>query len=83
MAFDDGAILQVDGKSVIDLDGLHSVNAASGYIHLDPGLHKIHVPYYQGDIDSVVLELWVMLPGAKDWMLFDLNDYGASRFKSD
>jgi hypothetical protein len=83
MASDDGAILQVDDNKVIDLDGLHSVNAASGHIHLDPGLHTIHVPYYQGAVDSVALELWVRPPGAKDWVLFDLNDYGASRAKTD
>jgi len=75
MASDDGAILQVDDKKVIDLDGLHSVNAASGHIQLDSGLHTIHVPYYQGAVDSVALELWVRPPGANDWVLFDPNDY--------
>ena len=47
MASDDGAILQIDDRKVIDLDGLHSVNAASARIQLDPGLHTIHVPYLQ------------------------------------
>jgi hypothetical protein len=75
MASDDGAILQVDDKKVIDLDGLHSVNAASGHIQLDSGLHTIHVPYYQGAVDSVALELWVRPPGENDWVLFDPNDY--------
>jgi hypothetical protein len=83
MASDDGAILQVDDKTVIDLDGLHSVNAASGHISLDPGLHTIHVPYYQGAVDSVALELWVRPPDIKDWVLFDLNDYGASPARTD
>ena len=46
-------------------------------LHLDPGLHAIHVPYYQGAVDSVALELWVMPPDAKDWILLDLNDYQA------
>ena len=78
MASDDGAILQIDDQKVIDLDGLHSVNATSGRIRLDPGVHTIHVPYYQGAVDSVALELWVKAPGVTDWVIFDLNDYGAS-----
>ena len=75
LASDDGAILQIDDEKIIDLDGLHSVDAASAQIHLGAGLHTIHVPYYQGAVDSVALELWIMPPGAKDWTLFDLNDY--------
>lgn len=75
MASDDGAILQIDDQNVINLDGLHSVDAASGHIHLYPGLHTIHVSYYQGAVDSVTLELWVKSPGAKDWILFNMNDY--------
>jgi hypothetical protein len=81
LASDDGAILQVDDKTVIDLNGLHSVNAAYGHVHLGPGLHTIHVPYYQGAVNSVALELWVRSPGAKDWVLFDLNDYRAPATK--
>jgi hypothetical protein len=77
MASDDGAILQVDDMTVIDLNGLHSVNAAATHVHLDPGLHTIHVPYYQGAVDAVALELWVRKPGAANWTLFNLDDYGA------
>jgi PA14 domain len=75
MASDDGAILQIDDKKVIDLDGVHSVDAATGHIHLETGLHTIHVPYYQGAVDSVALELWVKPPSATDWILFNLSDY--------
>ena len=75
MASDDGAILQIDDKQVINLDGLHQVNEASGHVHLDIGLHTIHVPYYQGAPISVALTLWVKRPEATHWVLFDLNDY--------
>jgi hypothetical protein len=77
MASDDGAVLQIDDKKIIDLDGLHSVNAAIAHIYLDAGLHTIHVPYYQGAVDSVALELWLKGPGANDWIIFDLKDYSA------
>ena len=75
MASDDGALLQIDDKQIINLDGLHQVNEGSGHIHLDAGAHSIHVPYYQGAVVSVALELWVKHPGSDHWALFDLNDY--------
>ncbi|MGA8089918.1 MAG: PA14 domain-containing protein [Terracidiphilus sp.] len=82
MASDDGAILQIDDQAVIDLDGLHSVNAGAAHVQLDQGLHTIHVPYYQGAVDSVALELWVRKPGATDWVLFNLSDYSAPGSKA-
>ena len=85
MASDDGAILQIDDEAIINLDGLHQVNESTARINLETGLHTIHVPYYQGAVDSVALELWVKPPDAKDWVLFDLNDYvtPTSSVKSD
>lgn len=75
LASDDGAILEIDDSRVIDLDGLHQVNESSGHIHLEAGLHTIHVPYYQGAVVSVALQLWVKPPGATRWAVFDLRDY--------
>lgn len=75
MASDDGAILQIDDRKVIDLDGLHQVNQASAGIYLEAGLHTIHVPYYQGAPVSVALQLSVKPPAASRWTIFDLNDY--------
>lgn len=74
MVSDDGAILQIDDQKVIDLDGAHMASIASGEIRLDAGSHTIHVPYFQGPIDSVALQLWVKPPNAA-WKLFDLRDF--------
>ena len=82
LASDDGAILQIDDRKIINLDGLHSVNAASARVNLDAGLHTLHVPYYQGAVDSVALELWVKPPGATDWILFSMDDYAPPISKS-
>jgi hypothetical protein len=82
MASDDGAVLQIDDKTVINLNGLHSVDALTERVPLGPGLHTIHVPYYQGAVDSVALELWVKKPGAADWLLFNLDDYAAPGSKA-
>lgn len=43
-----GAKLVIDGKTVIDADGYHSIAKASGAVALRAGLHKIAIPYYQG-----------------------------------
>jgi PA14 domain len=75
LASDDGAKLQIDDTEVINLDGLHSVDSASARVQLEPGLHTIHVPYYQGAVYSIALELWVKPPGATKWAIFDLNDH--------
>lgn len=43
--------------------------------HLEPGLHTIDVPYYQGAPVSVALQLWVKPPSADKWVIFNLKDY--------
>jgi hypothetical protein len=74
MLSDDGAILQIDDKKVLDLDGLHQAASAAGQITLAPGSHTMHVPYYQGAPSSVALILWVKAPGGA-WKVFDLRDF--------
>jgi hypothetical protein len=75
MMSDDGAILRIDDKTVIDLDGLHMGKSRAGKIHLDSGRHSIEVPYYQGAVNAVALELWVKPPDVSSWTLFNMNDY--------
>jgi hypothetical protein len=75
MLSDDGAILRIDDKTVIDLDGLHMAKSHSGKIHLNAGRHSIEIPYYQGAVNAVALELWVKPPAAHSWVLFDMQDY--------
>jgi hypothetical protein len=77
MLSDDGAILQIDDKTVIDLDGLHQAAGTKGHIILDPGSHTMHIPYYQGEPNAVALILWVKAPGG-EWKVFDLNDFPPS-----
>lgn len=43
-----GAKLIVDGRTVIDADGYHSIAKATGTVALRAGLHKVRIPYYQG-----------------------------------
>ncbi len=72
---DDGAILRIDDKKLIDIDGLHPALPVSARIHLDAGRHAIEVPYFENAEGAFALELWVKPPGAHSWTLFDMNDY--------
>lgn len=63
MISDDGALLEIDGKRVIDLDGLHPGISKSGEITLMAGPHIMHIPYFQGPGHAAVLALWVKPPG--------------------
>ena len=45
---DDGALLQVDGRTVVDRDGEQTGDASSGSIALAAGLHTVVLRYFQG-----------------------------------
>jgi hypothetical protein len=75
MLSDDGAMLWIDDQRVINLDGLHAALGGAGRIHLDPGLHTMHIPHFQGEVVSVALILWVQPPGEKDWQIFNLRNF--------
>jgi len=44
---DDGVVLYVNGKEVIDNDGLHGFQTRSGEIDLEPGTYDIEVRYFE------------------------------------
>jgi cytochrome c553 len=44
---DDGSALLVDGQKVVDNDGLHGTQEASGSISLSEGWHRIVVEYFE------------------------------------
>ena len=51
---DDGSKLLVDGKSVVNGDGLHSVTEASGSIYLTGGSHSLQVQYFEATGDATL-----------------------------
>ncbi len=71
---DDGAVVEIDDQQLINEDGIHAAVGREVSLHLDAGRHTVHVPYYQGSLTSVALELWVKGPGS-DWRIFDLGDF--------
>jgi len=54
---DDGSKLFIDGREVIDNDGVHGVQAADGEVQLAAGIHDVRVQYFQGPREDVALVL--------------------------
>jgi len=72
---DDGSILYVDSKMVVDNDGQHGVLEKESSIKLDVGVHRVRVSYFQGPRFHVALVLRVWPPEAKGYRVFNLEDY--------
>jgi len=45
---DDGSRLIIDGKTVLDIDGVHGVITRNKAVELKPGMHKVNVLFFQG-----------------------------------
>src|SRR5262245_7330167 len=48
LSSDDGSRLLIDGKKVVDNDGIHATETKSGSVELTKGVHKVIVDYFQG-----------------------------------
>src|SRR5262245_5255212 len=44
---DDGSAMWIDGKLVVDNDGIHPMKAASGQVRLAKGVHRVSVGFFQ------------------------------------
>jgi hypothetical protein len=71
---DDGSVLYIDGKRIIDNDGLHQAVSARGAAKLQHGLHHLRVSYFQGPRFEVMLRLEVAGPKEK-WHLFSMAEF--------
>jgi hypothetical protein len=63
---DDGSRLFIDGKKIVDDDGVHPPQSASGSVSLDRGAHQIEVDYFQGPRYYVALQLFWTPPGGTE-----------------
>lgn len=59
---DDGSRLYIDGKKVVDNDGLHPPESVAGIVTLKGGIHEMRVSYFQGPRFHVALMLDVVGP---------------------
>lgn len=65
MQSDDGSILYIDDRVVIDNDGVHPPKTLTGSVNLGGGIHRIRVSYFQGPRWQVALKLSVQAPDEK------------------
>lgn len=71
---DDGCRVFIDGKNIIELDGVHAQQSLGGSAKLQPGEHSIRIEYYQGPRDWASLVLEVAPPGKK-FRIFDVAGF--------
>ncbi len=63
---DDGSRLFIDGNKVIDDDGVHPPQSASGSVYLSKGTHQMEVDDFQGPREYVALQLFWIPPGGSE-----------------
>ena len=60
---DDGAVLYIDDKKVIDNDGVHTAKTATADVSLTAGQHNLRLEYFQEKKGSVALQLFLVAGG--------------------
>lgn len=76
---DDGSKLFIDGREVIDNDGIHGVDARDAEVTLAAGLHAVRVQYFQGPREDIALVLeWG--PSADALVPLDFGALAPARF---
>jgi hypothetical protein len=58
---DDGAKLYINGKLVVDNDGLHAPQSRQSYVGLTAGFHPVEIHYFQGPRVLIALQ-WFYKP---------------------
>ena len=58
---DDGAVLQVDGDTVLDIDGSHSTRSELVFLNLEKGLHRLTLNYFE-DCEGQILSVNLAAP---------------------
>jgi outer membrane protein OmpA-like peptidoglycan-associated protein len=77
---DDGSKLFIDGREVIDNDGIHGVDWKEAEVTLAAGLHDVRVQYFQGPREDVALVLeWG--PDANDLRPLDFGALAPAAYR--
>jgi len=63
---DDGARLFIDGKLIIDNNGLHGPLSKTGNVFLSDSMHKAKIQYFQGPRYQLALQLFWSLENSKE-----------------
>jgi hexosaminidase len=57
---DDGTVLWIDGEEVVNNDGNHPSQVATGYVPLREGYHKMRLKYFQGEGGASLRVTWAL-----------------------
>lgn len=71
---DDGSIVWIDNKLILNNDGIHIGDVRDTTMQLNKGLHKIKIWYFQGPATEISLQLFITKPGSEE-EIFDLNNF--------
>jgi hexosaminidase len=55
---DDGAVFIIGDEAIVDLDGVHNMQNASGIVPLKKGLHKFRLKYFQAGNNAALNLRW-------------------------
>ena len=77
---DDGSRLYIDGREVIDNDGIHGPGNMDAEVELTAGIHDVRVSYFQGPREEIALVLeWG--PDAESLRPLDFAALAPARFR--
>lgn len=65
---DDGSVLWINNRMVVDNDGSHAAIRSDGKIGLKAGLHRVKLAYFE-DYEGQELRVGYRLPGGKDKLI--------------
>ena len=71
---DDGSVLFIDRKLIVNNDGMHDMQAATGIYTIKSGFRRLQVAYFQGPAFQLGLILEYRKSGSTDWKVFDLKE---------
>jgi hypothetical protein len=71
---DDGSRLYIDGRQVVNNDGIHPPKTRQAALTLEGGIHRIRVSYFQGPGGGIALVLRVAGPG-EEWRVFSTDEF--------
>ncbi len=74
LSSDDGSRLYIDGRVIVNNDGVHTPEMRTGAAFLDGGIHQIRVSYFKGTGDCVELVLRVAGLG-EEWRVFSTDEF--------
>lgn len=71
---DDGAKLYVDGRLILNNDGIHPSHSCLGAADLEEGVHTLRLSYFQGPRTQLSLSLGIAKSG-EPWRVFDTRNF--------